>query len=391
MKKVTTQKKLKLLIRIIFILGFFVVTNTGLAATTCEQKYQGYGQCADDCTALGADFQTDSDSGLCTEGKCCYKAQGIDNSSPIESIALQVPIFDVANVNDIAHYIATIYRYLVIILVPLAIIMIIVGGVSWILAAGDQGKITNAKKYIISSFSGLIIGLFSYVLLSLVGLDVLKTPEVEYISPLSGELLYIVDESGNVTVTTVSEGGEGMLPPARRGSAAAYQNKPCPKGQTSFDVFFTFYYKPKYNEKCDWSGHNCYEDFWCNIGMQCSCPLNAPGKAGSCKVHGNRCKQFGPDVAYCNSTASLKPPIGGYTIAADIPRPGRRNSACFKLGCKFKIEGDARTYEIMDTGSTKKIIGLHMDYFADAQNNKGIPPATGVYNIQLLTPESCFN
>ena len=159
---------------ILFIIIFFLLTNTTLATTTCEQKYHGYGQCANDCAVLGNDYQKDVSVGLCTNiGEfCCYRtAAGINEPSPLESITLQIPLFDLVNVSDIGQYITTLYRYLVIILVPIAIIMIIFGGVMWVTAAGEQGKIQNAKKYIISAFSGLIIGLFSYVLLSLVGID----------------------------------------------------------------------------------------------------------------------------------------------------------------------------------------------------------------------------
>lgn len=168
------------------IIGIFLFINSGLAATTCAQKYQGYGQCATDCDALGADYQKDPadavTTGLCSTGSCCYKTGGsATGNSALQNLDLQVPIFDQASVNNLPQYIATLYRYILIILVPLAIVMIIVGGVSWIAAAGNQSKITNAKKYITSAFAGLVIGLFSYLLLSLVGIDTLRMPGIENI------------------------------------------------------------------------------------------------------------------------------------------------------------------------------------------------------------------
>jgi hypothetical protein len=191
------QVKSKHLTLILIIFGVFFTINSGLAETTCAQKYQGYGQCAPDCTALGADYQKDTETaGLCVTGSCCYKTGGsvTGNDSIAGQINLQIPIFEKATISNLPEYIATLYRYILILLVPLAIIMIIVGGVSWIAAAGNQGKIESAKKYITAAFSGLIIGLFSYVLLSLVGIDALTMPGIETIKPIEGVPLEIFNQ-----------------------------------------------------------------------------------------------------------------------------------------------------------------------------------------------------
>ncbi|MCX6740266.1 MAG: hypothetical protein NTZ49_03495 [Candidatus Parcubacteria bacterium] len=130
----------------------------------------------------------DSSTGLCPVNQtCCYKVAAESalelESGDIQDITLQVPIFGVAQVNNLAQYIKVIYQYALIILVPFAIIMIIVGGARWILSAGNTSKIGEAKKQITYALTGLFLGLFSYIILSFIGITSLKLPVVQYIEP----------------------------------------------------------------------------------------------------------------------------------------------------------------------------------------------------------------
>lgn len=111
-----------------------------------------------------------------------------DESSALtpDAYELQVPIFDYSKSQNIAEYITKIYQYTMLVLIPLLIIIIIIGGVSWIAAAGDTGKIKAAKDRIISGFIGLFIALFSYIMLDLIGINVLNVPTLESIKPLEG-------------------------------------------------------------------------------------------------------------------------------------------------------------------------------------------------------------
>ena len=366
-------KKFKFSIFILIILGIFFVVNSSLAATTCAQKYTGYGQCAPDCATLGSDYQKDTAAGLCATGSCCYKTAGTTATGGdlLSNLQLQVPIFDKANVSNLPEYIATLYRYLLIILIPLAIVMIIVGGVTWIAAAGDQGKIQSAKKYITSAFAGLIIGLFSYVLLSMVGINALTMPGLQIILPDRGDTLIINGEAYSV------EQGMSKLPPERRGNVSEFNNAACPRGQNSFQVFFTNYYTPEFGDKGGYM-----PSFWCNIAMQCSCPKgrNMGASCGLSNFPGgyHPCNEFSQGTPYCNKTSSGQPPVGNKTIAA---------STCFKNGCQFTIQGSSNTYEVMDRGSAIK--GTHMDLYV-GKGKTNLNSIAGVYTITLQNPASCF-
>jgi len=108
--------------------------------------------------------------------------------SPIEP-TLQIPDFNVQfsqilvsqegggqyiTVSWLAEYIAAIYRYLVGAATILAIVMIMYGGFRWITAAGDAGKIGDAKKTIIGATVGLALALGSYAILNLINPDLVS-------------------------------------------------------------------------------------------------------------------------------------------------------------------------------------------------------------------------
>ncbi|MCX6740267.1 MAG: hypothetical protein NTZ49_03500 [Candidatus Parcubacteria bacterium] len=203
-------KALKIIVlSLILILTCVSFVNAG----PCEDEYlQGYATCAADCRTLGSDFQSNPAEGLCQTGEsCCYKALGTKTAEPVQ-MELQVPIFENARIYSMSQYFGELYKYGLIVLVSLAIVMVIIGGVSWILSAGNPTKVTTAKAYIISAFSGLIIGLFSYIMLSLVGITELKDPSLKYIEPMraGSESIFFGDK-----VITLDE-AQQLLPKEER-------------------------------------------------------------------------------------------------------------------------------------------------------------------------------
>lgn len=109
-----------------------------------------------------------------------------DNGQTDNQIILQVPIFDYAAASSLPEYILNIFKYAMIVLVPLAIVMVMWGGIQWVGAAGNSQKIAAAKKQISSAALGLILGLLTYTLLSFVGITQLKMAGIETVAPLTG-------------------------------------------------------------------------------------------------------------------------------------------------------------------------------------------------------------
>lgn len=84
----------------------------------------------------------------------------------------------------IAQYVSSIYNYAVAVVGILAVMVMMFGGVRWIVSGGNASAVTDAKAWIASSLTGLILILSSYIILrtinpSLVVYDAFKLTEVE--------------------------------------------------------------------------------------------------------------------------------------------------------------------------------------------------------------------
>lgn len=94
-------------------------------------------------------------------------------------------------VNWIGEYIAGIYNYGINIVGILAAIVIMIGGVLWLLAGGNSSKIGEAKKWIGASIGGLVIALASYTILYQINpnLTIFKPLRITIVEEIQGEPL----------------------------------------------------------------------------------------------------------------------------------------------------------------------------------------------------------
>jgi len=156
---------------------------------------------------------TDKHKETCTEAKpstssggythtdyicCCSKIeQGTQATAPkfkIPELQIKIPGLDkLSEVNClpnnegnffcevpwIGQYIAAIYNYGLSIAGILAAIMLMAGGVLWLVSGGDASRITQAKELIIGSVTGLIILFSSYILLIQVNPDLVKMGSIK--------------------------------------------------------------------------------------------------------------------------------------------------------------------------------------------------------------------
>jgi hypothetical protein len=91
----------------------------------------------------------------------------------------------------VAIYIHAVYNYLIVIGGIVATIALMLGGVIWLMSAGNASRITEAKSWIGGSITGVLILLTSYVLLNhinpnLVGLRYIELETIERI--IAGDL-----------------------------------------------------------------------------------------------------------------------------------------------------------------------------------------------------------
>jgi len=79
----------------------------------------------------------------------------------------------VINTNWIGEYIIGIYNYAIGIIGILAVLGMAIGGVMWIMSAGNKTMVGEAKSWITSSLLGLVLALGSYTLLYIINKDLI--------------------------------------------------------------------------------------------------------------------------------------------------------------------------------------------------------------------------
>lgn len=90
----------------------------------------------------------------------------------------------------ICDYIVAIYKYAIAIVGVLAVLAIAIGGVMWIVAAGNSGVVGEGKQWIISGILGLVLALGSFILLATINKDLVtcKVSTLPSIAPRTSDI-----------------------------------------------------------------------------------------------------------------------------------------------------------------------------------------------------------
>ncbi len=75
---------------------------------------------------------------------------------------------EIAPINDIVQVIRNAIRFILLIAFVLAFIFLIIGGIRWITAGGDEKAVSSARGMITAALIGLVVVLVSYALIVLV-------------------------------------------------------------------------------------------------------------------------------------------------------------------------------------------------------------------------------
>lgn len=130
-----------------------------------------------------------------------------------DPIPLQVPIpntagGNISSVDNFSIYLAIVYKFFVYAIGIVAVAYLGWGGFQWLMAAGDAGKITEAKNTIQGAIIGLLLAAGSFVLLNVIN-SRLVTPKVfkiPKIKPLYLTTQYCSDLTGNVILQRKDNG-----------------------------------------------------------------------------------------------------------------------------------------------------------------------------------------
>lgn len=74
----------------------------------------------------------------------------------------------------IGNYIIAIYKYAIGVVGILAAVVMMLGGVLWLIAGGNAERVSNAKSWIVAAVTGLVLALSSYMILALVNPDLVN-------------------------------------------------------------------------------------------------------------------------------------------------------------------------------------------------------------------------
>ncbi|MDD5289944.1 MAG: pilin [Patescibacteria group bacterium] len=158
------SKKLSTLATIIIILLFLANLILAVLLFTSHASAQNtsVGACAGDtCPPEGkirVQVPIPGLSSTCTYHDPNYIVMG-DNGSP------QVVARPCHSVDSLPIFVARFYKFSIGLIAILAVVMIMWGGLQWIFASGNIGKVSDAKSTISAAIAGLILALTSYVIL----------------------------------------------------------------------------------------------------------------------------------------------------------------------------------------------------------------------------------
>ena len=121
----------------------------------------------------------------------------------------------------VAIYVVSIYKYAIGIAGILATVVMMVGGIMWIVAGGNAGRIGEAKSWIAAAVTGLVLALSSYFILAqinpaLVGfsaikIDVAKEIEGDNPVPISTAEINALITAQNIAPGSITEIVNNML------------------------------------------------------------------------------------------------------------------------------------------------------------------------------------
>jgi len=92
--------------------------------------------------------------------------------------------FDTKSTKPIAQYIRSIYKYAIGVVGILATVVMMIGGIMWIMSGGSPERAGEAKAYISASLTGLVLTLASYLILATVN-PALTNFKISAITPVS--------------------------------------------------------------------------------------------------------------------------------------------------------------------------------------------------------------
>lgn len=173
----------------------------------------------------------------------------------------------------IGNYIRQIYNYAVGIVGIVAVVVMMFGGITWMTSMGNPSRVTEAKAWIASALTGLLLVSFSYVILRTVNPDLVN---FKSITIPKAKLVEVKIQDPN---TGCCDGITGATP-------CAIVNK-----EDCTGTFYGSMYKCNSSDKCEVTSNKCNLDHGICTN---SCPTNYIRYEGD-----SRNTACAPEFSYC--------------------------------------------------------------------------------------------
>ncbi len=224
---------------------------------------------------------------------------GIPNSG-FDLSPTPVGAFDVASGNMISNllprYIRSLYNYGLAIAGILATIVLMGGGVIWMMSGGDSGKVSQAKELITGSISGLLILVVAWIILNTINPNLVNLKGIE--TQVVKKVAYCCDSTkGNIPMDKDGKCTSGIL--CTNGSICTNTNNSSDSAGNSFICIN----KADYG-CCEWrSKKDDYSNLYCQANpINQPCPLTSP-KPGY--VYGTYYKSWCETGAYAGKNSDV--------------------------------------------------------------------------------------
>ncbi len=178
------------------------------------------------------------------------------------------------------EYVRAIYKYAIGIVGILATVVLMFGGILWIVAGGNAERVGNAKSWIGASLTGLILVLCSYMILKTVNPALVEFKPI-YIATVKE--MGCCEKDGQCSIATQEQCGSGW-----KGKEKFCHNNKC------------IQYQKKAGDKCNSINQPCDP----NLGLKC---LDYPlfkctdGQKDSPCIKASDCRCGTAEIAECNN------------------------------------------------------------------------------------------
>jgi hypothetical protein len=255
------------------------------------------------CMAESDCFQgkeTLPDASNCTEKYCFSRsAKSCPGNTGVcyvhdTKLTLSVPIGNVP-ITDLGGYIQAVYDFAIGAAAVFAAVMMMIGGLQYLTAGGDSGKVTAAKDRVTGALIGLVLVSAAYLILNTINpnLTNLQLPLI----PVMKRQVFV----GCENVAKCKPCGEEFGIKVKDGKAPTDCSGVVAKGQGDVDCVGKGCDLTATHGKCDDSAHICVNS---DKGKTDQCGLVAPGATAAwvcagCTADGGDCSTSGPSEECC--------------------------------------------------------------------------------------------